>query len=56
MEHKYGFISEYYSGIKSGKYIVGKWIHLLYEIILNWLDTKQVFFDERKACRAIPLH
>ncbi len=53
MEHKYGFISGYYSGIKSGKYIVGKWIHLLYEIILNWLDTKQAFFDERKACRAI---
>lgn len=32
------YIYEYFSGIRSGKYTVGKWVRLIYEIVIAGLE------------------
>lgn len=47
------YILEYYQAIKEEKVIVGNWIKLLYEYIVEGLEKKEFFFDAKKANRAI---
>ena len=50
---KDNWIYTYYQGIKNGTYTVGRWIQLVYEYIVNGLETKAFFFDQKKANDAI---
>lgn len=47
------YILEYYQKIKDGTIVVGKWIMLLMEYIVNGLEKKEFFFDKKKANRAV---
>lgn len=47
------YIYTYYQGIKNGTYIVGKWVKLLYEYLINGLEKKEFYFDNKKAADAI---
>lgn len=47
------FILTYYQQIKDGTAIVGRWIKLLYEYIIEGLEKKEFFYDHRQAKRAI---
>ena len=47
------WIYTYYQGIKEGTYTVGKWITLIYERIIQDLEAKRYFFDQKKANAAI---
>lgn len=47
------WIYTYYQGIKDGTYTVGKWIQLLYERIIQDLEAKRYYFDQKKANAAI---
>ena len=42
-------ILAYYQGIRDGSIVVGKWIRQLYELILDGLEDKRWFYDQRKA-------
>ena len=46
-------ILAYYQGIRDGSIVVGKWIRLLYEMILDGIEDKTWFFNQRKASTAI---
>ena len=46
-------ILAYYQGIQDGSIVVGKWIWSLYEMIIDGLESKRWFFDQRKASNAI---
>ena len=46
-------IFAYYQGIRDGSIVVGKWIRMLYEVIMDGLEEKRWFFDQRKASNAI---
>ena len=43
------WIYSYYQGIKNGAYTVGRWIELVYDYIVHGLETKQFYFDQKKA-------
>lgn len=47
------YIYEYYSKITNGEITVGKWILLLYEIVINGLQKGEYFFNAKKANKAI---
>ena len=47
------WIYKYYQGIKDGTYTVGKWITLIYERIIQDLEAKRYYFDQKKANAAI---
>lgn len=47
------YILEYSAAIESGKVTVGKWIRLLYKMILDGLAEKRFFFSQKKADKAI---
>lgn len=47
------WIWSYYQGIRDGTYTVGNWIRLLYERIIDGLEAKEFFFDQKKANAAI---
>lgn len=47
------FILKYYQAIEDGSVIVGKWIKLLYEYIIEGLRKKSFFYDHKKASKAI---
>ena len=47
------FILEYYQQIKDGRVTVGKWIRLVYEYIVQGLQSKEFFYDSKKANSAI---
>ena len=47
------WIYTYYQGIKDGTYTVGKWLTLIYERIIQDLEAKRYFFDQKKANAAI---
>lgn len=47
------WIYAYYQGINNGTYLVGRYITLLYEYIVEGLQNKQFFFDGNKAKTAI---
>ena len=42
-------IYEYYQGIKNGTFTVGKWIERVYEYIVDGLQNKAFFCDQKKA-------
>lgn len=47
------YILEYYQAIKDGTEIVGRWIILLYEIIVHGLESGLWYYDGKKAHKAI---
>ena len=47
------WILRYYQMIKDGRVTVGRWIQLLYERIIQELQDKAYFFDQKKANKAI---
>ena len=47
------WIYTYYQGIKNGKYLVGRYVRLLYEYLIEGLHEKRFFFDGNKAKAAI---
>ena len=46
-------IQQYWNEIDSGGVNVGKWIRLLYEVILQGLEEKRWFYDHRLAMNAV---
>ena len=46
-------IFAYYQAIREGSITTGKWIKTLYEVIVDGLEEKRWFFDQRKANNAI---
>ena len=47
------YILAYYQAIKDGTVTVGKWVRLIYEYIVNGLESGLFFYDAKKANRAI---
>lgn len=47
------FILEYWQKIKEGSEVVGRWIYLLYELIVKGIEDGVFYFDQKKANRAI---
>lgn len=47
------WIYAYYQGIRNGSIVVGKWIKLLYEIIVHGIEQKRYYFDQKKANKSI---
>lgn len=47
------YILSYYQAIKQGSEVVGEWVLLLYEYIVQGLQNKEFFYDGKKARRAI---
>lgn len=47
------YILAYYQAICDGSVVVGKWVKLLYEMILTGLKEKKYFFNIKKATAAI---
>lgn len=47
------YIFEYYQKIKDGSIVVGRWVSLLYELIINNLEDGTYRFNQQKANRAI---
>lgn len=47
------WIYAYYQGIKNGTYTVGRWVRLVYERIINGLESNEYYFDQKKANDAI---
>ena len=50
---KDNWIYAYYQGIKNGKYVVGRWVELIYQYIVDSLEAKAFFYDNKKANDAI---
>lgn len=46
-------IYSYYQKIKNGSVTVGRWIKLLYEYLIDGLEQKAFFFDQKRANDAI---
>ena len=46
-------ILAYYQGISDGSIVVGKWIRLLSEMILDGIEDHTWFYDQRKASNVI---
>ena len=47
------YIYEYHQKIKNGTLVVGKWVSLVYQKIVDGLQRKEFFYDAKKAQRAI---
>ena len=47
------YILAYYQRIQDGTETVGKWIRLLYEMIIKGLQDKSFFYDHKKATAAV---
>ena len=43
------FIYAYYQQIKNGTITAGRWIILIYDYIVNGIEQKQFYFDQKKA-------
>ena len=46
-------ILAYYQKIRDGSIVVGKWIRMLYEVLVDGIESKRWYFDQRKASNAI---
>lgn len=46
-------IYEYYQKIKSGEIKVGKWIHKIYDILIDGIEQEKWFYDEKKADKCV---
>lgn len=53
MVAKTNYIREYYDAICAGRVTVGKWVRLVYEILISRLDSGEYIFDAKKASKAI---
>ena len=47
------WIYTYYQGIRNGNETAGRWVTLLYEKIVAGIESKEYFFDQSKATKAI---
>ena len=47
------FIFSYYQQIKDGRITVGKWVNLVYQRVVDGLNSKEYFYDAKKAHHAI---
>lgn len=47
------YIYAYYQQIQDGTVIVGRWIRLVFEYLIQGLENKEFFFDQKKANKAI---
>ena len=47
------YILAYYQQIQNGSVTVGRWVRLVYEYLIDGLEQKRFFFDQRKANAAI---
>lgn len=47
------YIYAYYQKITDGSIVVGKWVRLLYEMIITGIEDGTYIFDQQKANRAI---
>lgn len=47
------YIYEYYQCIQNGNVVVGKWVRLVYQYIIEGLSNKLFFYDQKKVTRAI---
>lgn len=47
------YIYEYRDAIKSGRATVGKWIKLIFDILVRGIEEKKWFYDDKKAKKAI---
>lgn len=47
------YILQYYQGIKDESICVGRWIRLFYEYIIEGLEKKKFFFNQKKADNVI---
>ena len=47
------YILEYYQQIKDGSVTVGRWIRMWYQLVVDGLQAKKYFFDQKKANMAI---
>ena len=47
------YIYEYYQAIKDGTEVVGRWILLWYEYVVQGLQAGRFIFDAKKAHKAI---
>lgn len=47
------YILSYYQGMKDGTIVVGQWVMLLYELIIQGLQDKRWFYDHKKALKGI---
>ena len=50
---KQNYIYAYYQGICDGTIAVGRWVRLVYSYLINGLEGKRFFFDQKKADDAI---
>lgn len=50
---KENYILTYYQQIRDGRCTVGKWVELGYQRIIDGLDSKEYFYDAKKAHHAI---
>lgn len=46
-------ILAYYQQITEGSIVVGRWISLVYELLVSGLESRRFFFDQKKATAAI---
>ena len=46
-------IYEYYQKINSGKIKVGKWIHKIYDILIDGIEQEKWFYDAKKADKCV---
>ena len=53
MKLKENWIYTYYQGIKDGTYCVGKFVVMVYALIIKLIEDKVVFFDVKEADAAI---
>ena len=53
MKPKENWIYTYYQGIKDGTYCVGKFVVMIYAMIIKLIEEKTVFFDVKEADAAI---
>ena len=47
------YIYEYRDAIRSGRETVGKWIKLIFDILVRGIEEKKWFYDDKKAKKAI---
>lgn len=46
-------IYTYYQGIKDGTFVVGEWVRLLYERIIEDIENKETYYNAKEADRAV---
>lgn len=47
------YITDYHQGIEDGSIIAGKWIRMLYSLVVSRIESGEYIFDKKKADKAI---